>query len=272
MPCFEISLTVAVYIIISHLQVCLVAIVYCDAQRPRTPRKEPRPRAIQNRQRSRTLLEATLSRFQKIRIDNDQRKIKIKLPKFTLKKIQTHKRRRGQRRPHRRPGGQKGRPQGPRLNRDVPQQNPEPEVVYVEEIESPEQPPPTPPEPQATPQRYPQPTTTIAPKRVTGELVYQSEPEPLKIFKFEPSDAKPVTYTKTFPAEPNPAEIRVQPEGEEAPTYFKSFEPTTEIIYQGEQIFPDDVTNSISEFSSVAATDGKFLFKNKFLYTFDAIS
>ena len=90
---------------------CLVAIIHADAQRPYRQR-QPRHRALQNRQRSQSLLEATFGRLRNLRVD-DNNKIKIKLPKFTLKKIQKRRRVRP-RRPNR------GRNQRPRLNRDAP--------------------------------------------------------------------------------------------------------------------------------------------------------
>ena len=155
-----------------------------------------------------------------------------------------------------------------------------PDVIYVEEIEAPVEPPPPPP-PQA-PKEYKvytyktttpkdadvPPSTPKTPKPLSGDLVYQSEPsEPVKVFKFEPHDAKPNTYFKnpsTAPAklreepgiEPGPAEL-------EEPYFFNV--PTTETIYHGQEIFPEDVTNTLSEFDAIVASDGEFgfnLFRN----------
>ena len=42
----------------------------------------------------------------------------------------------------------------------------------------------------------------------------------------------------------------------EEPFYFSV--PTTATIYQGQEIFPEDVTNTLSEFDAVVASDGKF--------------
>ena len=176
-----------------------------------------------------------------------------------------------------------------------------PDVIYVEEIEAPVEPPPPPP-PQAPKEYkvYTYKTTTPkdetpseevpqtdfnpfkyktipppvedeppTPKPLSGDLVYQSEPsEQVKIFKFEPHDAKPNKYFKTTPTATlppiklsdspsyEPKVVSSSPAKLEEPFYFSV--PTTATIYQGQEIFPEDVTNTLSEFDAVVASDGKF--------------
>ena len=91
-------------------QVLLIVLAEADRS-ARRYRPGQHKKRIQNRQKSRTILEATLDRLQTFRYDPPN-KLNIKLPKLTLKKIQskTKKRRRRQRRP---------RPSKTRLNREI---------------------------------------------------------------------------------------------------------------------------------------------------------
>ena len=151
----------------------------------------------------------------------------------------------------------------------------EPDVVYVEAIEAPVEPPPPPPPTKkfktytfktTTPKDTPEVSLTT-PKPLSGNLVYQSEPsEPVvKVFKFEPHDAKPNKYKPYYKPSTAPAKQREEPapaELLEEPYYFSV--PTTETIYNGQEIFPEDITNALSEFDAVVASDGMLLdFKSK---------
>ena len=150
----------------------------------------------------------------------------------------------------------------------------EPDVVYVEAIEAPVEPPPPPPPTNkfktytfktTTPKDAPEVSLTT-PKPLSGNLVYQSEPsEPVvKVFKFEPHDAKPNKYKPYYKPSTAPAKQREEPapaELLEEPYYFSV--PTTETIYNGQEIFPEDITNALSEFDAVIASDGMLDFKLK---------
>ena len=150
----------------------------------------------------------------------------------------------------------------------------EPDVVYVEAIEAPVEPPPPPPPTNkfktytfktTTPKDAPEVSLTT-PKPLSGNLVYQSEPsEPVvKVFKFEPHDAKPNKYKPYYKPSTAPAKQREETapaELLEEPYYFSV--PTTETIYNGQEIFPEDITNALSEFDAVIASDGMLDFKLK---------
>ena len=171
---------------------------------------------------------------------DNRKKVQIKLPRFTLKKLQKRVQRPRPARGHRRPF--RARPSGGfRLNRDVPQptQVPthQPEVIYVEETSTVV--PPPPPTPSTTP-ATPEP-------RSPPEIVYQSEDESVKIFPFQLSDAKPNEHPSLADATP---EVEPTP----SPYYYK--DENGAILYEQGDIFPSEFTNSLNEFSSVSGTDG----------------
>ena len=178
------------------------------------------------------------------------KKIKIQLPKIKLKTSRPKKRRprpQKHRRPHRPP---------PRDSREVVQS------------EKPTSAPPGPPPP-PTP-RSPPSTPPPTPREKPTEY-HLSEPKPTKLFKFELSEAKPTVYpliANTAVSHGSPTSTTEFSEISEVPSpnlggspafYFRDISDGNSDLSSeiNGEIFPEELTNSINEFSEVAGSDGK---------------
>lgn len=214
----------------------VVSIVHGHAHRPR-PRHIPRPsrsasRPPPQRKRVRTILEATIDSLLKSSRNTASRhrseKIKIKVPKLKLKTFKKPKPRPHRRRPrpHRRP-----RLPPPRDSREATTISP---------------PPPPPPSP--TPKSVPISSTPPS-------IDFLSEPKPTKLFKFELSEAKPTNYPLTA----HEPVIHGDSATPSSPAFY--LREIDDNVGFGGEVFPEEITNSFNEFSSVAGSDGKFLSK-----------
>ena len=183
------------------------------------------------------------------------KKIKIQLPKIKLKTPRPKKRRRPRPQKHRRPH----RPP-PRDSREVVQQSEKP-------TSAPPGPPPPPP-PRSTPSTPSPPTPREKPTEY-----HLSEPKPTKLFKFELSEAKPTVYplianTPVSHGSPTTSttefsEISEVPSpnlGGSPAFYFREISDGDDLSSEiNGEIFPEELTNSINEFSEVAGSDGKYV-------------
>ena len=189
------------------------------------------------------------------------KKIKINLPKIKLKTPRPKKLRRP------------ARPQQPhKKHRKRPhRQHPPPrDSREVQKSEKkPTSGPPPPPPPPSSPSSSTPPTPSPRPTEY-----HLSEPKPTKLFKFELSEAKPTVYpliantpvshgtSPTSSATTEFSEISEVPSpnlGGSPAFYFRDISDGNSDLSSeiNGEIFPEELTNSINEFSEVAGSDGK---------------
>ena len=206
------------------------------------------------------------------------KKIKINLPKIKLKTPRPKKLRRPARpqQPHKkhrkRPGHRQQPP--PRDSREVQKSEKKPTSG-----------PPPPPPPPSSPSSSTPPTPSPRPTEY-----HLSEPKPTKLFKFELSEAKPTVYpliantpvshgtSPTSSATTEFSEISEVPSpnlGGSPAFYFRDISDGNSDLSSeiNGEIFPEELTNSINEFSEVAGSDGKLksletvkIFKRNFIF------
>ena len=211
------------------------------------PSRATPPNPAPPRKKVRTILEATIdgvldyySRSKKNARIRSENKIKVKVPQIKLK---TFKKSRKRPRPHaRRPQRQRAQPP-PRDSR---------------EATTPSPPPPPPPSQSVTTTYSTSPPAP--PPSPTPSVTYNSEPLPTKVFKFDISDAKPTKYSLLADTPvvhgDFPSEVTTP-----APAFFLRQILDSQSFHSDGEIFPEEITNSLAEFGSIAGSDGKYFYE-----------